>query len=82
MSINFFSIAGKNVDSWTTAEVGEWLDAIGLGEYKAVFDENCIEGETLASMSKADIKELGVEKVGHRVKLDKEIKKLVGESPA
>ena len=75
-------VAGKNVDSWTTSEVGDWLDAIGLGEYKGVFDENCIEGETLASMSKADIKELGVEKVGHRVKLDKEIKKLVGESPA
>ena len=46
-----FSIAGKNVDSWTTAEVGEWLDAIGLGEYKAVFDVNCCDGETLASMS-------------------------------
>jgi len=76
------SFSGKNVDSWTTSEVGDWLDAIGLGEYKGVFDENCIEGETLASMSKADIKELGVEKVGHRVKLDKEIKKLVGESPA
>ena len=56
--------------------MGEWLDAIGLPDYKEVFADNCIEGETLISMSKSDIKELGVEKVGHRVKLDKEIKKL------
>lgn len=74
--------AGKNVDLWNTEEVGEWLEAIGLGEYKVVFAENCIEGELLASMSKTDIKELGVEKVGHRVKLDKEIKKLISESAA
>lgn len=70
------------METWSTEEVGEWLDAIGLGEYKAVFADNCIEGETLVSMSKSDIKELGVEKVGHRVKLDKEIKKLIVESNA
>ena len=63
-------------------EVGEWLEAIGLGEYKSVFADNCIEGETLVSMTKSDVKELGVEKVGHRVKLDKEIKKLISESSA
>jgi len=74
--------AGKNVELWSTGEVGVWLDAIGLGEYKAVFAENCIEGETLISLSKADVKELGVEKVGHRVKLDKEIRKLIAESNA
>lgn len=74
--------AGKNVESWSSSEVGEWLEAIGLAEYKAVFAENCIEGETLVSLSKADVKELGVEKVGHRVKLDKEIRKLVAESNA
>lgn len=73
-------IVGKNVEVWTGEEVGEWLESIGLGEYKTVFAENCIEGETLVSMTKADIKELGVEKVGHRVKLDKEIKKILPES--
>ncbi|XP_067950717.1 protein shank-like isoform X2 [Watersipora subatra] len=75
-----FSFSGKNVEVWTGEEVGEWLESIGLGEYKTVFAENCIEGETLVSMTKADIKELGVEKVGHRVKLDKEIKKILPES--
>ncbi|KAF6025198.1 SHANK2 [Bugula neritina] len=79
---NKISISGKNVELWSTGEVGVWLDAIGLGEYKAVFAENCIEGETLISLSKADVKELGVEKVGHRVKLDKEIRKLIAESNA
>lgn len=72
----------KNVESWTAEQVGDWLEQIGLGEYKAVFIDNCIEGETLISMSKADIKELGVEKVGHRVKLDKEIRKLCPDSNA
>jgi len=75
-------ISGKSVELWSLAEVGEWLDAIGLGEYKGVFSDNCIEGETLVSLSKADVKELGVEKVGHRVKLDKEIRKLIGSSDA
>ncbi|KAF6028537.1 SHANK2 [Bugula neritina] len=79
---NKISISGKNVELWSTGEVEVWLDAIGLGEYKAVFAENCIEGETLISLSKADVKELGVEKVGHRVKLDKEIRKLIAESNA
>jgi hypothetical protein len=47
----------------------EFLNALGLGEYSAAFEENAIDAESLRSLTDADLKELGVTKLGHRKKL-------------
>ena len=47
-------------------EVCAWLTAIGLGEHCGQFTENEIVGDHLADMSKEDLRELGVKKLGHQ----------------
>jgi class 3 adenylate cyclase/predicted ATPase len=49
--------------------VGEWLQSLGLGQYKAAFRENAIDASTLPSLTAEDLKDLGVALVGHRRKL-------------
>ena len=44
----------------------EWLKDIGLGEHAESFAENEIVGEHLLDLSKDDLKELGVKKLGHQ----------------
>ena len=64
---------------WSTLQVGEWLKEIGLGEYKENFVSNFITGELLAKLTKDDMKDLGVEKVGHRLMLTSAIQKKISE---
>lgn len=70
------SYVEKRVDAWSVADVGNWLEGHGLGEYRAAFADNCVDGESLVNLTRDDVKELGLDKVGHRVKFEKEVKKL------
>lgn len=47
-------------------DVCEWLEAIGLGEHIGSFQENEMMGEHMVDISKDDLKELGVRKLGHQ----------------
>ena len=47
----------------------ELLNSLGLAEYIQAFEENAIDAESLLSLSDADLKELGVAKLGHRKKI-------------
>ena len=47
----------------------EFLNSLGLGEYVAAFEENAIDERSLRSLTDADLKELGVAKLGHRKKI-------------
>ena len=47
----------------------ELLNSLGLGEYIQAFEDNAIDAESLLSLSDADLKELGVAKLGHRKKI-------------
>ena len=51
---------------WSVEDVCEWLEAIGLGEHVDSFKENEMMGEHLLDISKDDLKELGVKKLGHQ----------------
>jgi len=46
--------------------VGDWLREIGLEEHIPMFEDNEIMGEHLKDLSKDDLKELGVKKLGHQ----------------
>ncbi len=50
-------------------DVETWLSDLGLGQYAEAFGANDIDGETLASLDGDDLKELGVNSLGHRKKL-------------
>ena len=48
------------------SEVCAWLEAIGLSEHVQSFTENEMMGEHLVDISKEDLKELGLKKLGHQ----------------
>lgn len=64
------------VKNWTEDQVCEYLRSVRCGEYEKLFRKNNINGENLLEMDKDVLKEMGIEKVGDRVRLFLGIKKL------
>ena len=54
------------LSDWSTDDVCEWLKDIGLGEHVESFTDNEMMGEHLVDITKEDLKELGVKKLGHQ----------------
>ena len=50
-------------------DIGDWLQSLGLERYEAAFRENEIDETVLPTVTAEDLKELGVDVVGHRRKL-------------
>lgn len=65
----------KPVDLWLCNDVLDWLDSLKMPQYKRQFQERCINGKKLIGLSRNDYIELGVTQVGHRMSLERSIKK-------
>lgn len=50
-------------------DIGEWLRSLGLQSYEQTFRDNGINLEILPHLTVEDLKEIGVQAVGHRRKL-------------
>lgn len=61
---------------WTVSDVGVWLDWLSLSEYRAEFMKNAVSGAELKELDNADFISLGINKVGHRKKLERRVKML------
>lgn len=57
-------------------EVGIWLESVQLGEYTEVFTNNDIRGKELLNLSRRDLKEIGITKVGHLKRILMAVKEL------
>ncbi|KAK3375455.1 hypothetical protein B0H63DRAFT_400546 [Podospora didyma] len=66
----------SSVKNWNEDQVCEYLRSVKCGEYEKIFRKNHINGENLLEMDKEVLKEMGIEKVGDRVRLFLGIKKL------
>ncbi|OTA98929.1 hypothetical protein M426DRAFT_68820 [Hypoxylon sp. CI-4A] len=64
------------VKNWTEDQVCEYLRSVKCSEYEKLFRKNNINGENLLEMDKEVLKEIGIDKVGDRVRLFLGIKKL------
>ena len=62
--------------NWDEERVCSWLRTIDCDEYEKLFRKNNINGENLLEMDKAVLQEIGIEKIGDRVRLFLGIKKL------
>jgi class 3 adenylate cyclase/tetratricopeptide (TPR) repeat protein len=51
------------------SDIGGWLNALGLAQYRQAFADNDIDFETLPTITAEDLRELGVVSLGHRKKL-------------
>ena len=50
-------------------DIAAWLHGLGLEQYEPVFRENDIDGDVLPSLTAEDLKDLGINSVGHRRRL-------------
>jgi mitogen-activated protein kinase kinase kinase len=62
--------------NWDDERVCDWLHTVNCGAYEKLFRKNHIDGENLLEMDKAVLQEMGIEKIGDRVRLFIAIKKL------
>ena len=53
------------VKLWSVDKVCDWLTEIGLSTYCQTFRDNEIVGEHLIDLSRDDLKDLGITKIGH-----------------
>ncbi|XP_074657452.1 uncharacterized protein LOC141910635 isoform X2 [Tubulanus polymorphus] len=65
----------RPIRAWTTADVCDWLDSLFLSEYNHLFTSNSIDGNHLAEMTRNDFMDIGVTRVGHRMNMERSIKK-------
>ena len=66
----------KPVLDWDCDDVCHWLDSIKMAQYKDTFRENDIQGAHLPELTKAELLELGVKSLGHRMTLENAIARL------
>ncbi|KAK3675029.1 ATP binding [Recurvomyces mirabilis] len=62
------------VQEWDEVRVGEWLRSINCGQYADLFRRNNINGENLMEMDKDMLKEMGVKRLGDRVRINEKAK--------
>ncbi|CDQ58696.1 unnamed protein product [Oncorhynchus mykiss] len=66
----------KPLSYWTKWDVADWLSYLNLGEHRERFLDNEIDGSHLPSLTKDDFLDLGVTRVGHRMNIERALKKL------
>ena len=55
------------------SDIRTWLDELGLGQYADAFDENAIDQDLLPDLTDDALKEIGVQAVGHRMRIIKTV---------
>lgn len=63
-----------SVADWDEARVGDWLRTINCGQYIELFRRNNINGENLMDMDQVMLKEMGIKKIGDRVRIGAQAK--------
>lgn len=78
-SAEYLRLMEKDVRSWSVADVGVWLEAMNLGDYKVKFSLNEISGDVLYEIQEEDLVMLGINSLGHRKRILRGISQLVSE---
>ncbi|KAJ5184238.1 hypothetical protein N7492_001854 [Penicillium capsulatum] len=61
------------ISDWTADECIEFMTSLGLLQYCGVFRENGIVGEALIALKHDELKEMGINSVGHRLTILKTV---------
>ena len=70
------STAPDSVRNWDEKRVGEWLRSINCHQYEALFKANNFNGDNLLECDQTVMKEMGIKKVGDRIRIFVAIKQL------
>ncbi|KAF1993355.1 Pkinase-domain-containing protein [Amniculicola lignicola CBS 123094] len=68
--------APDSVRHWDEDKVGDWLKRINCVQYVELFKRNHINGENLMEMDQTHLKDMGIKKVGDRVRIGSQAKQL------
>lgn len=71
-----------SVRSWDEKTVGEWLHSIKCGQYESMFKAHNFTGESLLECDVKILAEMGIKKIGDRVRINVAIKQLRNKSMA
>ena len=66
----------ESIGDWDEKKVGEWLRSISYAQYEPLFRKNDIRGTTLVEMDQSLLKEIGIKKIGDRMRIFVAIKQL------
>lgn len=66
-----------DLTEWDSKQVSRWLEGMGLYQYSEDFRYHHVSGQTLCYMDHEDLIEVGVESLGHRMKLLMEVNKFL-----
>ncbi|OAK98051.1 MAP kinase-like protein [Phaeosphaeriaceae sp. SRC1lsM3a] len=64
------------VRHWDEDKVADWLKRINCSQYVDLFKHNHINGENLMEMDQTHLKDMGIKKVGDRVRIGSQAKQL------
>lgn len=62
--------AKDSVLDWDEYRVADWLKSINCAQYVDVFRQNHITGENLMDLDQATLKDMGIRKIGDRVRIN------------
>ncbi|KAA8898939.1 hypothetical protein TRICI_006433 [Trichomonascus ciferrii] len=68
------------VRKWDKSTLREWLETLKCGQYIKLFEENHITGDILLECDQRALKEMGIKKVGDRIRIDQALKTLRAKS--
>lgn len=67
---------------WPVEAVVDWIQTLGLAlDYSRSFRIHNVSGDVLAYLTHPDLEEIGVSSVGHRIRIIKSIRRLLGPTP-
>uniref|UniRef100_A0A7S4N826 SAM domain-containing protein n=1 Tax=Paramoeba aestuarina TaxID=180227 RepID=A0A7S4N826_9EUKA len=69
----------KELESWTVNEVVEWVKGLGLGEHAGAFERGRVDGKTLSEMTGPNLRTLGIQALGTRKEILRQVKSAKGE---
>lgn len=68
------------IRSWDEKRVGDWLHTIRCGQYEQLFKTNNFNGDNLLECDQKILQEMGIKKIGDRVRIFVAIKQLRNKS--
>jgi mitogen-activated protein kinase kinase kinase len=69
-----------SIRSWDEKKVGDWLHTIRCGQYEQLFRANNFNGDNLLECDQKILQEMGIKKIGDRVRIFIAIKQLRNKS--
>lgn len=75
-SVSSWSTPSSPVTSWTNHHVRDWLESLNCGLWYKAFEENHIAGDILLECDSDSLRDLGITKVGDRIRIQQSLKRL------